>query len=42
MKQRLLVGTAEGQQIKAKKRIMKTQKKKEKNKEKVMQYALKK
>ena len=39
-KQRLLIGTAEGQEIKAKKRIAKTQKKKEKHREKVLQYAL--
>lgn len=38
MKQRLLVGTQEGQQIKAKKRLAKTIRKKEKKSEKVMQY----
>ena len=40
MKQRLLVGTAEGQQIKAKRRIAKTVRKKEKKTEKVMKYMM--
>jgi len=40
MKQRLLVGTQEGQQIKAKRRIAKTMRKKEKKTEKVMQFMM--
>ena len=40
MKQKLFTGTAEGQQKMAKKRIMKTFKKREKHREKVLQYAI--
>eukprot|EP00354_Favella_ehrenbergii_P004376 CAMPEP_0170471702 /NCGR_PEP_ID=MMETSP0123-20130129/13875_1 /TAXON_ID=182087 /ORGANISM="Favella ehrenbergii, Strain Fehren 1" /LENGTH=46 /DNA_ID= /DNA_START= /DNA_END= /DNA_ORIENTATION= len=38
MKQKLLYGTQEGQQIKAKRRIAKTMRKKEKNSEKLAKY----
>ncbi len=42
MKSKLLVGTQEGIQIKARKRIAKTIRKKEKKTEKAMQYMFKK
>lgn len=40
VKQRMLAGTQEGQQIKAKKRIAKTIRKKEKKSTKVMKYMM--
>jgi hypothetical protein len=42
MKERLRVGTPEGQASQAKKRLKKTLKKKEKHREQVLQYALRK
>jgi len=38
MKQKLFTGTAEGQKVKANKRLQKTQKKKEKRKQKLLEY----